>query len=85
MLVRLGVGNLLVIDPDFFVESNLNRQLLATTGTLGCYKAEVASERGKIINPVVMIEALNQSFQNDRGAQSLISCDLFVPELVVWS
>ena len=76
MLVRLGVGNLLVIDPDFFVESNLNRQLLATTATLGCYKAEVARERGVIINPVVTIEALNQSFQSARGVQSLASCDL---------
>ena len=76
MLVRLGVGNLLVIDPDFFVESNLNRQLLATTATLGRYKAEVASERGGIINPVVTVEALIQSFQSQRGAQSLASCDL---------
>ena len=76
MLVRLGVGNLLVIDPDFFVESNLNRQLLATTETLGRYKAEVARERGGIINPGVTIEALNQSFQSERGSQSLASCDL---------
>ena len=76
MLVRLGVGNLLVIDPDFFVESNLNRQLLATTETLGRYKAEVARERGGIINPVVTIEALNQSFQSERGSQFLASCDL---------
>ena len=76
MLVRLGVGNLLVIDPDFFVESNLNRQLLATTATLGRYKAEVARERGKIINPAVTVEALNQSFQSEKGVQSLASCDL---------
>lgn len=76
MLVRLGVGNLLVIDPDFFVESNLNRQLLATTATLGRYKAEVASERCAIINPMVTLEALNQSFQSENGIQSLASCDL---------
>ena len=76
MLVRLGVGCLLVIDPDFFVESNLNRQLLATTATLGRYKAEVASERGGIINPVVKVEALTQSFQSERGTQSLAACDL---------
>ena len=55
MLVRLGVGCLLVIDPDFFVESNLNRQLLATTATLGRYKAEVARERSTIINPAVTV------------------------------
>ncbi len=76
MLVRLGVGCLLVIDPDFFVESNLNRQILATTTTLGCCKAEVAKERGSIVNPVVTVETLNQSFQSERGIQSLASCDL---------
>ncbi|MEA1922061.1 MAG: HesA/MoeB/ThiF family protein [Pseudomonadota bacterium] len=76
MLVRLGVGCLLVIDPDFFVESNLNRQFLATTATLGRYKAEVARERGVIINPVVTVEVLNQSFQSERGVQFLASCDL---------
>lgn len=76
MLVRLGVGCLLVIDPDFFVESNLNRQLLATTATLGRYKAEVARERGIAVNPVVTVDVLNQSFQSERGVQSLASCDL---------
>ncbi len=76
MLIRLGVGNLLVIDPDFFVESNLNRQLLATTATLGRYKAEVARERGAMVNPVVTVEPLNRSFQSDRGVQLLASCDL---------
>ncbi len=76
MLVRLGVGNLVVIDPDFFVESNLNRQLLATVATLGRYKVEVARERGEMINPVVAVEVLSQSFQSDRGAQLLSSCDL---------
>ena len=76
MLVRLGVGNLVVIDPDFFVESNLNRQLLATSASLGRYKVEVARERGGIINPVVTVEALKQSFQSAIGSQSLASCDL---------
>ena len=76
MLIRLGVGHLLVIDPDFFVESNLNRQLLATPGNLGCYKVEVAQERGKIVNPVVHIETLNQVFQSTEGRRRIAGCDL---------
>ena len=81
MLARLGVGNLVVIDPDFFVESNLNRQLLATTATLGRYKAEVARERAGEINPVVMVEPLKQTFQCDQGSQLLASCDLIFDAL----
>ena len=76
MLIRLGVGHLLVIDPDFFVESNLNRQLLATPGNLGCYKVEVAQERGKIVNPVVHVETLNQVFQSTEGRRRIAGCDL---------
>jgi molybdopterin/thiamine biosynthesis adenylyltransferase len=76
MLVRLGVGHLLVIDPDFFVESNLNRQLLATSANLGRYKVEVALERGKLLNPVVQVETLNQVFQTPAGQQRLTDCDL---------
>ncbi len=76
MLLRLGVGHLLVIDPDFFCESNLNRQLLATSANLGCYKVDAALERGKLVNPVAEIETLNQVFQSPAGKARLASCDL---------
>jgi len=76
MLLRLGVGHLLVIDPDFFCESNLNRQLLATTANLGCYKVDVALERGQLVNPVAEIETVNQVFQSSAGKARLASCDL---------
>ncbi|MCK5682130.1 HesA/MoeB/ThiF family protein [bacterium] len=76
MLIRLGVGHLLVIDPDFFVESNLNRQFLATLGSLGRNKVEVALERGKEVNPALNIDILNQVFQSAEGELMLSSCDL---------
>ena len=63
-------------DPDFFIESNLNRQPLATLATLGRDKVEVARERAKRINPVVTVEAVNQSFQSAQAIQLLSSCDL---------
>ena len=44
-LARLGVGGLLLIDPDVFEESNCNRQIYASLPTLGRAKAEVAAER----------------------------------------
>ena len=54
-LVRAGIGNILVVDGDVFSESNLNRQILATTLTIGRNKSEVACERARSINPDVNI------------------------------
>ncbi|HUG00452.1 MAG TPA: ThiF family adenylyltransferase [Longimicrobiales bacterium] len=50
-LVRAGVGELCVADPDQFERSNLNRQLLATHDTLGCPKTQVARKHIAEINP----------------------------------
>ena len=81
MLLRIGVGHLSVIDPDFFVESNLNRQLLATTANLGGYKVDAALERGRLVNPVAEVEGLNQVFQSSAGRARLASCDLVIDAL----
>lgn len=45
LLVRLGVGSVIVADGDRFSESNMNRQLYCTPDTIGRLKAEVAEER----------------------------------------
>lgn len=50
-LARSGVGALDLVDADVVSLSNLNRQLIALHGTLGRYKAEVAAERVRDINP----------------------------------
>ncbi|MGI6639780.1 MAG: HesA/MoeB/ThiF family protein [Desulfobulbus sp.] len=50
-LVRVGVGRLVLFDPDSFSMSNLNRQLLATQETLGCNKSEVAAARVQQLRP----------------------------------
>ncbi len=50
-LVRGGIGRIGVLDNDSFGESNLNRQILATTDTVGRLKTDVAIERILSINP----------------------------------
>ena len=45
LLARLGVGEIIVADGDRFSPGNMNRQLYCLPGTIGRYKAEVASER----------------------------------------
>lgn len=52
-LARLGVGRIRAADGDVFEASNLNRQLLATTSTLGWNKTDAARERCRAINPAV--------------------------------
>jgi tRNA A37 threonylcarbamoyladenosine dehydratase len=58
-LARIGVGALDVFDGDVFTESNLNRQLLATTDTIGQSKAEAAAARIRVINPDCAVSARN--------------------------
>ena len=57
-LVRAGVGHIRVVDSDVFSESNMNRQILATTQTVGRSKVEVAAERTRSINPGIHIETM---------------------------
>ncbi len=58
-LVRSGIGNIRVVDKDVFSPSNLNRQILCTTSTVGRTKVEVACERARDINPEINIEGLD--------------------------
>ena len=54
-LVRAGVGEIDIIDSDDIATSNINRQILATTQTVGKKKVDVAEARAKEINPDVKI------------------------------
>ena len=50
-LVRAGIGAIDVIDNDTYSETNLNRQLFATTDTIGQNKTDVTADRISLINP----------------------------------
>lgn len=50
-LARSGIGALTLVDHDFIVASNINRQLFALHSTLGRQKSAVAAERVRDINP----------------------------------
>ncbi len=49
-LARSGIGNFTLIDNDVVDVSNLNRQIIATTSTIGLPKVEVMKERILSIN-----------------------------------
>lgn len=50
-LARAGIGKLDLIDNDVVSPTNLNRQLVALTSTIGHYKVDVMKERILDINP----------------------------------
>lgn len=57
-LVRSGVGHITIVDADTVATSNINRQLPATTLTVGQLKVEVMQQRMLEINPEVDIKAV---------------------------
>jgi len=54
-LVRSGVGSFYIYDNDTVAESNINRQLIADSSTVGKLKTSVAAEKAKLINPKIKI------------------------------
>ena len=58
-LVRAGVGYITVVDNDVVSESNINRQILATSENIGEKKTAAAVRRAKQINPDINIDAID--------------------------
>ena len=56
-LVRSGIGEITIVDSDDVAESNINRQLIATTKTVGRKKVEVMREHLLEITPDVKVHA----------------------------
>lgn len=57
VLARSGVGHIDIYDNDTVAPSNVNRQIIATTHSLGRLKVEVAEERIRAINPNCQVGA----------------------------
>lgn len=61
-LVRSGICYLTIVDSDRVCVTNVNRQLMATTKTVGKVKTEVLKERLLEINPTAEINALQKIY-----------------------
>lgn len=64
-LVRSGVGKLTIVDSDCVCVTNINRQLMATTKTVGQVKVEVLKNRLLEINPDAEITALQKIYDQE--------------------
>lgn len=56
-LARAGIGTIGLVDKDIVDETNINRQLIALSSTVGKLKTEVARERIMDINPECEVKA----------------------------
>ena len=61
-LVRSGITKLTIVDSDRVSVTNINRQLMATTETIGQVKVNALRERLLTINPSADVTALQQVF-----------------------
>lgn len=73
-LARSGVGHLVLIDNDVVSASNINRQILATTQTIGQAKVEVMKERILTINPTCKVEIFEMLYLPETS-QDLLADD----------
>lgn len=64
-LVRSGIRRITIVDFDSVCASNVNRQLMATTATIGRVKVEALKERLLQINPDCEVTALQKVFTEE--------------------
>lgn len=89
-LVRCGIGNLRLADPDVITESNLNRQVHALCSTLGKPKVFAMKERAEDINPDIRIKIFPEACRKDNfrsiaeGSDYIIdACDMVTAKLEI--
>ncbi|ADD02301.1 UBA/THIF-type NAD/FAD binding protein [Thermoanaerobacter mathranii subsp. mathranii str. A3] len=71
-LVRAGIGKLVLIDGDDVCVTNLNRQIHATTFTIGKPKVDVMKDRILAINPEAQVLTFKE-FYSSKNSDKLLS------------
>lgn len=78
-LIRSGVGHLTIVDNDIICETNINRQLQATSKNIGQPKVEALKARLLEIYPDAQITALQKVYTKEtRGEFTLASYDYVI-------
>jgi len=72
-LARSAVGAITLIDMDIVNESNINRQLLASSDTVGRNKVQVMQERIMSINPDCQVTVIDDFINKDNLSDYLKS------------
>jgi len=73
-----GVGHLTLVDDDQVDLSNLQRQIIHDTGSIGLPKVESAAQRLHHINPDCQVEALPQRLAEEGMARQINAADVVI-------
>ena len=71
MIVRAGIGHLIILDSDDASMTNKNRQLLALDSTIGKPKCDVLAERLKDINPELDLIVIKEYLEAEKAGDVL--------------
>ena len=71
LLARAGIGRLRLVDFDVVDETNINRQAVAYTNTVGKKKTDVLAEIIKKINPNCLVEAISKRLTKENVGELL--------------
>ncbi len=72
-LARAGIGEITIVDKDTVDETNINRQIIALSSTIGRDKVEVMRERMLDINPSLKINAYKTFYLPDTADQFVLN------------
>ena len=64
-LARSGIGQLTLVDLDHIAESNINRQVHATTASVGQAKVQAMRERIALINPMCEVRMVDEFVERE--------------------
>jgi len=81
ILVRMGVGNLTVVDGDYFEDSNINRHLLCHENNLGESKSKAAIKRAGEINSGVEVTSFPHPVTKENVGQLIKGVNVIVDGL----
>lgn len=81
-LCRSGVGCIDVVDNDTVSITNINRQIIATTKTVGMNKTSVMAERMKEINPDISVKEYNIFYLSETADEIDLSAYDFVVDAI---
>ncbi len=77
-LAAAGVGELVLVDFDRVDLSNLQRQIIHTSGSIGLPKVESARQTLTDINPECQIHCINQQLEGSALAEQVTKADLVI-------
>ncbi|MCC5895208.1 MAG: ThiF family adenylyltransferase [Alkalibacterium sp.] len=81
LLARMGIGKLILADPDVFDVSNINRQCASTHLTVGQRKAEALKNHLLTINPDLEIECYFEGV-NEKNVDAFVDSADYVIDAV---